>query len=67
MTPNQRKRELEANKGLRVGDYVRVRRHSESHDAAARVLMRQIPSDTRTPAQVLMGDPIPNDLRRRRG
>lgn len=31
-------------------------------DAAAR--LREIPVDTRTPVQIMMGDPIPNDPRR---
>ena len=36
-------------------------------DAEAAALAALIPEDTRTPSQAILGDPIPNDPRRRNG
>lgn len=38
--------------------------HQDSYRAAAAARLSEIPPDTRTPAQQLLGDPIPNDPRR---
>ena len=60
-------RAMRKDANLRARAPSRYLRHSaqwKGEQAEAERLMRSLPEDTRTPAQRLLGDPIPNDPRR---